>query len=419
MIIRTDTQVRAAPKGLHRVDGVTGLYLKKGAEGGSWIYRYRAGGKRPEMGLGAVSDISLAQARRLVIEFAAQKIRGEDPAAARRRERAEAEAREKADAKRVTFAEAAEDYVNRRTADGAAHRWRGRWARTNWLGPLQRYAYPVIGDLFLDEIKLPHVAAALDRAASVKREGRKATGVTAKLLRQKIEIILDDAVRRGRRDPELRNPADSGLHRGVGRRASEREHYRSLDLNQAPAAFQAILKGAETNVGLAAWAFMALTAARPTEAREAKWSEIDLDQNLWTIPGARTKSGRTHVVPLSALALRVLKRQAQVRSGDAIFPGRGGSPISKGTVAGAPMRELSVDSGSPHSWRSIFRDWAGDIGDVEPERAEFALAHSLNATEGAYRRMRGIEARRPVMEAYARWLVSDGADVIRFPKQAG
>src|SRR6516164_11005502 len=119
LLIKTDAQVRAAPKGLHRVDGVTGLYLNKGAEGGSWIYRYRAGGKRPEMGLGPAGDggVSLAQVKRIVMELAAQRIRGVDPAAARRRERAEIEAREKADARRVTFAQASEDYADRRTEE--------------------------------------------------------------------------------------------------------------------------------------------------------------------------------------------------------------------------------------------------------------------------------------------------------------
>jgi integrase len=419
MLIKNDLQVKTAPAGLHRVDGVTGLYLKKGVEGGSWIYRYRTGeGKRPEMGLGSIGDIALARARKLVIEFAAQKIRGKDPAAARRRERAEAEAREKENAKRITFAEAAEDYADRRAAEGAADRWRHRWARTNWLGPLKRYAYPVIGDLVLDDIKLPHVTAVLDAAAKVRRDGQEATGATAKLLRQKIEIILDDAVRRGRRDPELRNPADAGLHRGVGRRKGERAHYRRLELDQARSAFQAILKGAQNSVALPAWIFMALTAARPTEAREAKWSEIDLGEKSWTIPKSRTKSGRPHVVPLSALALQMLERQVLVRRSDAIFPGRDALSISKGTLADAPMRDLGVDAGTPHSWRSVFRDACGDRLRVDRDLAEAALSHTLGPVEGAYRRETAIEARRPVMEAYAQWLVGEGANVIAFPARA-
>jgi hypothetical protein len=46
----------------------------------------------------------------------------------------------------------------------------------------------------------------------------------------------------------------------------------------------------------------------------------------------------------------------------------------------------------------LLRDWCGDIGDVPHDLAEAALAHSLNATEGAYRRMTAVERRREVTD---------------------
>jgi hypothetical protein len=64
MLIKTDTQVKSAPAGVHRVRGATGLYLKKGAAGaGSWFWRYRKGDRRSSMGLGSISAVSLADAR--------------------------------------------------------------------------------------------------------------------------------------------------------------------------------------------------------------------------------------------------------------------------------------------------------------------------------------------------------------------
>ena len=53
-----------------------------------------------------------------------------------------------------------------------------------------------------------------------------------------------------------------------------------------------------------------------------------------------------------------------------------------------------------------------DISDVPRDLAEAALAYSLNATEGAYRRMTAVERRRGVMETYSRWLNDEGADVV-------
>jgi hypothetical protein len=67
----------------------------------------------------------------------------------------------------------------------------------------------------------------------------------------------------------------------------------------------------------------------------------------------------------------------------------------------------------------VFRDWAGDIGRIDRDLAETALAHALGDTEASYRRRTAIEARRPVMEAYANWLTGEAADnVVAFPARA-
>jgi integrase len=156
---------------------------------------------------------------------------------------------------------------------------------------------------------------------------------------------------------------------------------------------------------------MIACASRPSEALNARWDEIDLAKKLWTVPKERAKTEKDHVVPLSHLAIEVLARQAQVRTGEAVFPGRSGSPVGYSSFARAPM-EAGLDTGSPHSWRSIFRDWAGDIGRVDRDLAEAALAHSLGAVEASYRRMTAIGHRVPIMQAYANWLTSKGADKV-------
>jgi len=131
--------------------------------------------------------------------------------------------------------------------------------------------------------------------------------------------------------------------------------------------FQARKAEAEEHSACAAWVFMIVTAARPSEALGACWAEIDLDRKLWTVPAARMKSAREHIVPLSAAALAVLERQAQVRTGDSVFPGRRGSPISYSTFAVAP-RETGIDAATAHGWRSVFRDFCGDVAHVPRDR---------------------------------------------------
>ena len=54
------------------------------------------------------------------------------------------------------------------------------------------------------------------------------------------------------------------------------------------------------------------TAQRPGEVAGARWDEIDTAAGVWTIPGERTKNGREHKVPLSALALELLAQAREL-----------------------------------------------------------------------------------------------------------
>jgi integrase len=407
--INTASQVATAEPGVHRVGGATGLYLKKSANGGSWVWRYRLDGARRWMGLGSTDKVSLAGARRQAQELRLKRDKGVDPIGARKRERAEIIARERAEAKKTTFAQAAQSYLE---AHGPS--WKHRYARAIWWNPVRDYALPIIGDLLLDDIRVEHVVAVM--------RGAEKAGVkeTARRVRARIERVLNAAGALGHRDLTRQNPADAKLiaHAHPLKRRGERAHYRRCALDDAPAVFLKLLSGAQNSTMLAAWVFMVLTAARPSEAFGAQWGEIDLDRRLWTVPAARMKSARKHVVPLSSLALVLLERHARVRTGDAVFPGRSGSPSSYPVFATAPTKAC-LDAGTPHSWRSVFRDACGDRLRIDRDLAEAALSHTLGAVEGAYRRETAIEARRPVMEAYAKWLEGEPSDnVVAFPARA-
>jgi integrase len=65
---------------------------------------------------------------------------------------------------------------------------------------------------------------------------------------------------------------------------------------------------AENGVAARALEFAILTAARTGEVIGATWGEIDLENQLWTIPKDRMKAGREHRVPLSARNVSCLHR---------------------------------------------------------------------------------------------------------------
>lgn len=50
-----------------------------------------------------------------------------------------------------------------------------------------------------------------------------------------------------------------------------------------------------------------VTLQRGGEVAGMKWSEIDVDRRIWTIPASRMKGKRTHVVPLSQRAMDILQ----------------------------------------------------------------------------------------------------------------
>ena len=150
------------------------------------------------------------------------------------------------------------------------------------------------------------------------------------------------------------------------------------------------------------------TGARPSEALQARWEEIDFDKRLWTLPAERAKTLREHVVPLSSLALEVLQRRLAARTGDMVFGGPSGSrrrlrqfpPVRRARPGSRPGRRIAFGARS-------FRDWCGDIGRIDHDLAEAAPAHSLGAVEASYRRASAVDARRPVKEAFAKWLTGD------------
>ena len=402
--ISTDLQAKSAGAGIHKIAGATGLNLKVGDNGsGSYVWRYRFAGKRREIGLGSRKDVSLAEARAAAAEQGVLRRRNIDPIDERRREREKIAAKARA-AKPVTFRQMTEQFVNEHAPD-----WKRRNARTAWLSPMAQYAYPKIEQMGVDAISVADVRAviAATKAAGFNKVGDK--------VRSQIEQVLNFAISLNHRSADKLNPASSKLH-PKSKKKVKPNHFRAVELEDAPGIFRELRAKIESHTAFAAWCFMILTASRPSEALGARWEQIDFGKLLWTKPPELMKAGVEHVVPLSSAALEILEHQARVRTGNAIFPGRGGSSISYASFFTAPVK-AGIAAQTPHGWRSVFKDYCGDVAeDVSWDLAEAALAHSLNALEAAYRRRTAVEKRRSLMNKYADWLNGDsGARVIAFP----
>jgi integrase len=380
--------------GLFAVGGVPGLLLQvTPGQGRSWVYRFQLGGKRRDMGLGGVDDLSLAEAREKAREQRRMVLGGVDPIEKRRAERM-AKAVDKA--KAMTFEQCATAYIQ-------AHQsgWRNEKHRKQWPATLTAYAYPVFGKLPVAALDVGLVMKAIEPIWSAKPE-------TASRLRGRIEAVLDWATVRHYRSGE--NPArwkgylESLLPRKTKVRAVE--HHAAVDYRLI-GAFMGELRQ-QPGVAARGLEFAILTASRTGEVIGARWDEIDMNNRLWTVPAARMKAGAAHRVPLSGAALELLKPAAACRVNDLVFPSvRQNRPLSPTAflrvLQGMGRSDLTV-----HGFRSSFRDWAAEQTNFPSEAAELALAHTVgNKVEAAYRRGDLFEKRRQLAEAWSSFC--DGA----------
>lgn len=380
---------RLKKPGNHAVGGVTGLYLYVNeAQGRSWVLRILVGDKRRHIGLGGYPTVTLAQARDKARETREQVLKGIDPVEKRREAARDLKVRQ---ASRKTFEEVAKDFIAYQE-----HSWKNTKHRKQWSSTLEAYAYPLLGQMPVDAITEQSVIAVLEPIWKQKTE-------TASRLRGRIESILDWARVRGHREGD--NPARWKGHLDkvfpAQSLVKKVEHFRAMPVTSVPS-FLKKLQGVH-GVSAKALHFLILTAARSGEVRGAEWSEIDLEQAIWTIPAARMKAKRQHRVPLSAAALAVLRSvqgHGEALGSGLVFCNSRGGPLSDMSLT-AVMRRMKVEA-VPHGFRSSFRDWVGEHTQYPSDLAEMALAHVLpNKTEAAYRRGDALEKRRSMMDAWA------------------
>ena len=164
-------------------------------------------------------------------------------------------------------------------------------------------------------------------------------------------------------------------------------------------------------IGAAALQFSILTAARSGEVRGALWSEINMAERLWLIPGDRMKAGREHRIPLSDAAMAVLERMKEHHVSNYVFPGvKQDKPLSDMSLT-ATLKRMGRNDLTAHGFRSTFRDWASETTAYPQEVCEMALAHTIaNKVEAAYRRGDLFDKRIHLMTDWANYCNNLTAD---------
>ena len=188
--------------------------------------------------------------------------------------------------------------------------------------------------------------------------------------------------------------------------------------NELPALLRAInnYPTLDSRIGLQ---LLAMLFCRPSELREAKWEEFDLENALWTIPDFRMKKRREHTIPLPRQAVQLLYQLKALSSGsDYLFQGRSNKNKPKSdAVFIMALRRLGYEGRqTPHGFRHIASTLLNNHG-FDERHIESALAHVKDGVAGVYNKAQYLENRTRLMQWYADYL-EELADmkVIQFKK---
>ena len=403
----TDTEIKKAKptdKQYRMTDG-GGMCLLVHPNGGKyWRLAYRFDGKQKTLALGVYPDISLADARERREQARKLLANGADPGAMKQ-------------AQKIAKVESVSNRFD--TIALELHKikspmWTAGHAK-QWLGNMEKYALPVIGERPITEIEPMEIVGIM---RTVEASG---TFETRDRLLQTIGSVFKYAIATGR---AKYNPAE--IRMALTDRPKV-EHFACITPTELPEFLRAVASYQNLSkvspIAISAFRLLMLTTTRTSEVRFSKWADFDLDAGCWVIPeeqtGRKGKMGRRnpHAVPLSAQAVKILRDLYPITGqGEYVFPNRNtsGRVISENTVLKIIETIGYKGKMTGHGFRSLARSILGEMGH-RWEVLEAMLSHALeNQTAAAYIRTTYFEERRGIMQQWADYLdkVEAGAKVI-------
>ncbi len=356
-----------------------GLWLHKREDGGAqWILRVTVYGRRREMGLGSLADVSLKAARVQADKWRAVARDGKDPIKERERERREAARID--NTLSVVAADAFEARKAELKGDGKAGRW---------FSPLQLHVLPKLGKMPVEEIDQTDIRNALAPIWHDKAD-------TARKAINRLNIVLKHAAALGM-DVDLQ--ATTKAMALLGKSRHKAENIPALAWQDVPAFYASLAEPTITHLALR---LLILTGARSGPLRFIHLDQINGD--VWTIPGELMKGRKDRTedfrIPLSKEALAVIELAKPHAKNGYLFPS-----VRKGVISDATMSRLMERrdmTERPHGFRTSLRVWLAEATDAPHEVAETMLAHTVGGSvERAYRRTDYLEQRRILLERWA------------------
>jgi integrase len=364
-----------------------GLFLFVTPSGGKyWRFKYRFGGKEKKLAFGVYPEVSLAEAREKRDQARKMVANDVDPGVVKQ-------------AARNAIVQAAENSFQL-----VALEWYAKFS-TKWVAShgdrtlrrLEKNVFPWIGNRPVCEIKAPELLTVLRRI-----ENRGAIE-TAHRIHQICGQVFRYAIATGKAERDV-----SSDLRGALPPTRKRHHATIVEPKKIAELLKAIQSYEGYFVTKCALQLAPLFFVRPGELRKAEWSEFNFETAEWRIPAEKMKMRATHIVPLSAQAILIL-RELETLTGNSqyVFPSIRTlrRPMSDNTVLGA-LRRLgySKDEMTGHGFRSMASTLLNEQG-WNRDAIERQLAHAeRNNIRAAYNYAEYLPERRKMMQHWADYL---------------
>jgi integrase len=356
-------------------DDLPGFGVRLRGDSARWVVQYRVGAQQRRESLGDIRKVNIEDARKIARQRFAQVELGTDPAAERAKARAEAAA------VRLTLGLVVERYLTAKVDVVRPNTFRG--AKLH----LETYFQP-LARMPVGSIKRADVAARLQEIT--KERGRTA----AARARGNLSALFSWAMREGFCDTNpviLTNDPSDGIN---PRDRVLSDHELRLVWNACQNDdFGRIVK------------LLILTGCRREEIGALKWSEVDLETGVMTIPGERTKNHKAHVLPLPSVAVDILRSVPRRGDRQFVFGVRGGAYGAWSYATIHLHNRITAAEGKPlprwtlHDLRRTMRTGLGKVG-VQPHIAERAVNHIKGGIEAIYDRHK---YEREIKAALALW----------------
>ncbi len=360
-----------------------GLLLHKRKDGSAqWIYRYTIHGRRREMGLCALQDVFLKQARELATGWRSVLREGRDPIKEREKQKREAISN------LHYLKDIALDAFESRKAE-----LKGDGKNGKWFTPLRLHILPKLGCLPVSEITQTEIRNVLAPIWHTKAG-------TARTALMRLNLCLKHAAALGL-DVDLQ--AVEKAKALLGKQRHKKQSLPAMDWRDVPAFYKTLCEA--STITQLALRLLILTGVRTNPLRHIHKDQVE--ENIWTIPAENMKGRRDATtefrVPLSTEALEILKQAWLLSRNDFFFSVTGRGPLAARCMS-QYMQQTGLNA-CPHGFRSSLRNWLAETTDAPYEVAETILSHTVGGkVERAYRRTDYLEQRRVYMDKWAAYV---------------